>query len=118
MTNTKIKILTGANAFSPSALKKLTTAFNSHNKTSAIFHAKEVFLIQSKNGYLLDCDNKFTNDIIHYLSKYKLRSKVEIKDITSKYVIGLISLERFLDIQKKTNLKNHILKISLIKMLL
>jgi hypothetical protein len=63
----------------------------------------EFFLIQSKNGYLLDCDNKFTNDIIHFLTKYILRSKVEIKDITSKYVIGLISLEKFLDIQKSKN---------------
>jgi len=63
----------------------------------------EFFLIQSKNGYLLDCDIKFTNDIIKYLSKYKLRSKVEIKDITSRYVIGLISLEKFIDIQKSKN---------------
>ena len=29
----------------------------------------EFFLIQSKNGYLLDCDNKFTNEIINYLLK-------------------------------------------------
>ena len=31
----------------------------------------EFFLIQSKNGYLLDCDNKFTKEIINYLLKYK-----------------------------------------------
>ena len=29
------------------------------------------FLIQSKNGYLLDCDNKATNEIINYLTKIK-----------------------------------------------
>ena len=48
----------------------------------------EFFLIQSKNGYLLDCDNKFTNDIIDYLLKYRLRSKIEIKNISAEYVIG------------------------------
>mgnify|MGYP001088993748 FL=1 len=60
----------------------------------------EFFLIQAKNGYLLDCDNKFTKEIINYLLKYKLRSKIEITDISTDYVIGLISSEKFLDIQK------------------
>ena len=64
----------------------------------------EFFLIQSKNGYLLDCDNKFTKEIVDYLSKYKLRSKIEIKDISSNHVVGIISLEKFLEIQK--NQKN------------
>jgi len=63
----------------------------------------EFFLIQSKNGYLLDCDNKFTNEIINYLLKYKLRSKIEIKNISKEYVIGLITLEKFSDIQKSEN---------------
>ena len=63
----------------------------------------EFFLIQSKNGYLLDCDNKFTNEIINYLLKYKLRSKIEITDISKDYVIGLINSEKFLDIQKSEN---------------
>ena len=56
----------------------------------------EFFLIKSKNGYLLDCDGKFTKGIIKYLSKYKLRSKIEIKDISSEHIIGIISLEKFL----------------------
>ena len=63
----------------------------------------EFFLIQSKSGYLLDCDNKFTNEIINYLLKYKLRSKIEIIDISKDYVIGLINSEKFLDIQKNEN---------------
>ena len=42
----------------------------------------EFFLLKLNDGYLLDCDNKFTNEIINYLSKYKLRSKIEIKDIS------------------------------------
>ena len=60
-------------------------------------------MIQSKNGYLLDCDNKFTNEIINYLSKYKLRSKIELSNISKDYVIGLINSEKFLDIQKNEN---------------
>jgi folate-binding protein YgfZ len=63
----------------------------------------EFFLIQTKNGYLLDCDNEFTKEIINYLLKYKLRSKIEITDISRDYVIGLISSEKFLDIQESEN---------------
>ena len=60
----------------------------------------EFFVIKSKNGYLLDCDYKFTKEIVNYLLKYKLRSKIEITDISTDYVIGLISSEKFFDIQK------------------
>ena len=63
----------------------------------------EFFLIQTKNGYLLDCDNEFTKEIMNYLLKYKLRSKIEITDISTDYVIGLISSEKFLDIQESEN---------------
>ena len=60
-------------------------------------------MIKSKNGYLLDCDDKFTNEIIDYLLKYKLRSKIEIENISTEYVIGLLTLEKFADIQKSEN---------------
>lgn len=63
----------------------------------------EFFLLLTKEGFLLDCDNKFTNEIITYLSKYKLRSKIEIKDISTNHVIGLISLEKFIEIQNNEN---------------
>jgi len=67
----------------------------------------EFFSLKAKDGYLLDCDNKFTNEIITYLSKYKLRSKIEIKDVSSKYTIGIISLENFLEIQKNEGISNN-----------
>ncbi len=70
----------------------------------------EFFLIQSKNGYLLDCDNKFTKEIINYLLKYKLRSKIEIIDISTDYVIGLITSEKFVDIQKSVNKTGNTIK--------
>ncbi|MFL2877784.1 MAG: hypothetical protein ACJZ8N_02255 [Candidatus Pelagibacter sp.] len=65
----------------------------------------EFFIIKSKKGYMLDCDNKLTNEIINYLSKYKLRSKIEIKDISSEHIIGVISLEKFIKIQKNEKKK-------------
>ena len=90
----------------------ITNDIEKVNSPAAIFSALftpqgkylyEFILLQSKNGYLLDCDNKFTKEIINYLSKYKLRSKIEIKDISTENVIGIISLEKFSDIQKSEN---------------
>jgi len=81
---------------------------NSYSIFSALFTPQgkylfEFFLIQSKYGYLLDCDSKATNEIINYLTKYKLRSKIEIKDKSNEYIIGIISLEKFNEIQKSEN---------------
>jgi folate-binding protein YgfZ len=63
----------------------------------------EFFIISSNNGYFLDCSNKSREDLIGHLSKYKLRSKVEIKDFSSEYVIGILSPEKFREIQSENN---------------
>ncbi len=77
---------------------------NSKTVFSAIFtpqgkYLYEFFIIKSKNGYFLDCEDELTKEIIEHLSKYKLRSKVDIKDLSSKYVIGIINLDKFNEIQ-------------------
>ena len=90
----------------------ITNDIEKVNKSCSIFSALftpqgkylfEFFLIQSKEGYLLDCDSKATNEIINYLTKYKLKSKIEIKDKSNEYIIGIISLEKFNEIQKSEN---------------
>ena len=63
----------------------------------------EFFIILSNNGYFLDCGNKSKEDLISHLSKYKLRSKVEIKDFSSDYTIGVLSAEKFKEIQSENN---------------
>ena len=63
----------------------------------------EFFIISTKTGYFLDCSNKSKDDLINHLSKYKLRSKVEVKDFSSNYVVGVISAERFRKIQSESN---------------
>ncbi|MDC1092633.1 folate-binding protein [Pelagibacteraceae bacterium] len=63
----------------------------------------EFFIIYSNNGYFLDCSNKSSKDLIRYLSKYRLRSKVEIKDFSSDYAIGVLSFEKFKEIQSENN---------------
>ena len=62
----------------------------------------EFFIIHVDKGYLIDCDAKSKEDLISNLSKYKLRSKVDLKDLSSDYVIGVINLEKFNEIQSES----------------
>ena len=73
---------------------------------SGIFTAQgkylyEFFIIKNNDSYFLDCDNAFKEDLIKHLSKYKLRSKIKIKDLSSSYVIGVTSEEKFKEIQNE-----------------
>tara|TARA_B100000242_G_C43041436_1_gene485870 strand:+ start:348 stop:1226 length:879 start_codon:yes stop_codon:yes gene_type:complete len=69
-------------------------------------YLNEFFIIHFQDGYLLDCSEDITQDIIKNLSKYKLNSKVEINDISKNFVVGIISNEKFEDLQNELNL-NH-----------
>ena len=53
----------------------------------------------------MDCDNAFKEELIRHLSKYILRSKVEIKDLSSSYVVGVTSKEKFNKIQNELDSK-------------
>jgi len=73
---------------------------------SGIFTAQgkylyEFFIIKNNNGYFLDCESTFKEELIKHLSKYKLRSEIEIKDLSSSYVIGVTSEEKFKEIQSE-----------------
>ena len=77
---------------------------------SGIFTAQgkylyEFFIIKNSEGYFLDCDNFFKAELIKHLLKYKLRSKVEIKDLSSSYIIGITNEEKFKEIQNEVGSK-------------
>ena len=88
----------------------ITNDIEKVDKNNSIFSAllspqgkylHEFFIIHVEKGYLVDCDNKSKEDLISNLSKYKLRSKVDLKDLSSDYVIGIINLEKFNEIQSE-----------------
>ena len=65
----------------------------------------EFFIIKNNEGYFLDCDSTFKEELIKHLLKYKLRSKIDIKDLSSSYVIGVTSEEKFKEIQNEVGSK-------------
>ena len=84
------------------------------NESNSIFSAiftpqgkylYEFFIIKNKDGYLLDCHTEIKDDLIKHLSKYKLRSKIEIKDLSASHVVGIISKDKFEEIQEELSSK-------------
>tara|TARA_B100000886_G_scaffold335418_1_gene292455 strand:- start:1651 stop:2532 length:882 start_codon:yes stop_codon:yes gene_type:complete len=67
----------------------------------------EFFIIKSKDGFLLDCSEGSTSELIENLSKYKLRSRVKIEDVSSNFVVGTISVENFKDLIDKKELNGN-----------
>ena len=63
----------------------------------------EFFVLKSDEGYLLDCPDEFIEEIITFLNKYKLNSQVLIQNISNKFVVGIISNEKFDEIKKNEN---------------
>ena len=53
-------------------------------------YLNDFFVVKHQAVYLLDCSEDSTGELIKNLSKYKLRSKVEIKDLSSNFVIEII----------------------------
>ncbi len=90
----------------------ITNDINKVSESSSVFAALlspqgkylfDFFVIKNEEGYLLDCDGGSVKDLIDNLSKYKIRSKVEIKDLSLNYVVGIINIENFKIIQKELN---------------
>ncbi len=88
----------------------ITNDINKVSKKNSVFSAlltpqgkylNEFFIIQNNKGYLLDCSENSTSDLIKDLSKYKLRSKIGIEDFSSEFVIGVINNLKFKELQEE-----------------
>ena len=88
----------------------ITNDINKVSKSSSVFSALlspqgkylfDFFVIKNDTGYLLDCDGNLVKELINNLSKYKIRSKVKINDLSSSYVVGIMNIENFKNIQKE-----------------
>ena len=56
----------------------------------------EFIIVKHKSGYLLDCEKHQAKGLFQQLSLYKLRSKIEILNLTNEFVVAAFSNEKFL----------------------
>ena len=69
------------------------------------------FLItKHKSGYFLDCEKKNIDQLYIKLNLYKLRSKVEILNLSNEFVVAALSKEKFLSLDGSSDLEGFTIK--------
>ena len=58
----------------------------------------EFCILKLKDVYLIESEKKSVNEIIKLLNFYKLRSKVDLENVSEKYVAAITSLEKYSEI--------------------
>ena len=56
----------------------------------------EFIIVKHKSGYLIDCDKTQVDGLFKQFSLYKLRSKVEILNLSNEFIVAAFSYEKFL----------------------
>ena len=69
----------------------------------------EFFILKFEDGYLLECEKKITSEIIKIFNFYKLRTKVNLIDVSKKYTSIIISLKQFEKITKSEHMEGQTL---------
>ena len=63
----------------------------------------DFLIVKHKLGFLLDCEKKIIEDLFKQLNLYKLRSKVEIINLSNEFVVANLSKEKFLELENSEN---------------
>jgi len=70
----------------------------------------DFLIIKHKSGYFLDCEKKNINQLYIKLNLYKLRSKVEILNLSNEFVVAALSKEKFLSLDGSSDLEGFTIK--------
>ena len=70
----------------------------------------EFIIIKHKTGYLIDCEKSQADGLFKQLTMYKLRSKVEILNLSNEFVVAAFTLEKFLTFEKSQDIPGYTLK--------
>ena len=70
----------------------------------------DFIIIKHKLGYLLDCEKKNIDDLYKHLNLYRLRSKVEILNLSNEFVVASLSKEKFLEIENSKDEEGFTIK--------
>jgi len=98
----------------------ITNDINKVNDTNSCFaslltpQGKFLFdflIIQHKNGYFIDCEKKQIEELFRQLNLYKLRSKIEITNLSNEFVIAAFSYEKFMSFKEAKDIPGSTLNI-------
>jgi hypothetical protein len=70
----------------------------------------DFLIIKHKAGYFLDCEKKNIDQLYKQLNLYKLRSKVEILNLSNEFVVAALSKEKFLTLDNSKDQEGRTIK--------
>ena len=70
----------------------------------------EFLIIKHKSGFFLDCEKDQIDDLFRQLNIYKLRSKVEILNLSNEFVVAAFSNEKFRTFENSKDIEGHTIK--------
>ncbi len=70
----------------------------------------EFIIIKHKSGYILDCEKPQVEELFKQLYLYKLRSKVEILNLSNEFVVAAFSHEKFLTFDEAKDQPGYTIK--------
>ena len=70
----------------------------------------EFIISKHKSGYFIDCEKTQAEELFKQLTIYKLRSNVEILDLSNEFVVGVLSYEKYLSIEGAKDVLGHTIK--------
>ena len=70
----------------------------------------DFIIVKHKNGYFIDCEKKQADNLFKQLSIYKLRSKVEIMNLSNEFVVASFSYEKFISFKESKDILGHTFK--------
>ena len=70
----------------------------------------EFIVVKHKNGYFLDCEKNIINELYEKILSYKLRSKIEVLNLSNEFVVAAFSYAKFLELEGAKDLSGFTLK--------
>ena len=59
----------------------------------------DFIIVKHKNGFFLDCEKSISEELYKKIVSYKLRSKVEILNLSNEFVVAAFSYSKFLEFE-------------------
>ena len=70
----------------------------------------EFIIAKHKSGYFIDCEKSQSEEIFKQLNLYKIRSKIEILNLSNEFVVASFGYEKYLSIAGAKDILGFTLK--------
>ena len=64
----------------------------------------EFIVVKHKSGFFIDCEKNQSQDLLNQLNLYKIRSKVEILNLSNEFVVASFGYEKYLSMEGSKDL--------------